>query len=108
MKQKGICGTTWLMMLKPGQDPFMMPSCHPDQHFSEKHDSLPEVVRSLRQNSAYPHPNSQIPVAPETFSYLGSASWPPAGGIALLPLSEHDIIMEGRQGMGWLSSTSSQ
>jgi hypothetical protein len=40
----------------------------------EKHDSLPEVVRSLRQNFAYPHPNSQIPVAPETFSYLGSAS----------------------------------
>ncbi len=74
----------------------------------EKHDSLPEVVRSLRQNSAYPHPNSQIPLAPETFSYLGSASWPPAGGIALLPLSEHDIIMEGRQGIGWLSSTSSQ
>jgi hypothetical protein len=34
MKQKGICGTACLMMLKPGQDPFMMPSCHPDQHFS--------------------------------------------------------------------------
>jgi hypothetical protein len=34
MKQNGIFGTTCLMMLKPGQDPFMMPSCHPDQHFS--------------------------------------------------------------------------